>query len=112
MPETHIRKITRGPRTRLRVTFGDGTVLEEHQASDTFALVLSRFGLARVEAMGIRVRNLPLVGSVKSANYASQNEIEGKYICHHSDNRSKKRLLEKIANRLAIPVKVEVVPNV
>jgi len=112
MPETHIRKITRSPRTRLRVTFGDGSVLEEHQASDTFALVLSRFGLARVEAMDIYVRNLPLVGSAKSNHYASQTEIDGKYICHHSDNKGKKKLLEKIAKRLSTPIRVEIVPSV
>lgn len=112
MPETHIRQITRGPRTRLRVTFPDGSVVEEHQASDTFALALSRLGLSRVQALGIHVRNLPLVADTKSDHYPCQTPIDGKYICHHSDNKGKKKLLEKLAKQLFSPMQVDIVPNV
>ncbi len=111
MPETHIRMVTRRPRTRLRVTFGDGTVLEEQQASDTFALALSRIGLSHVETLGIYIRNLPLVGTIKSDGYACQTEIDGKFVCHHMDNKGKKALLDKIAKRLSTPIKVEIVQD-
>jgi len=112
MPQTHIRMVTRRPRTRLRVTFADGTVFDEQQASDTFALALRRLGLSRVEQLGIYVRNLPLVGNVKSDGYACQTEIDGKYVCHHMETQRKKRLLDKIAKLLSTPIKVEIIPNV
>ena len=112
MPPTHIRQVTRRSPTRLRVTFPDGTVLHEQQASDTFALALQRLGLSRVEALGIYVRNLPLVGNARSDSYASQTEIDGKYVCHHMENTRKKRVLERVAKRLSEAIEVEVVPNV
>ncbi len=112
MPTTHIRQVTRKPRTRLRVTFPDGTLLEDQQASDTFALALQRFGLSRVEELGYYVRNLPLVGSTRSDSYACQTEIDGKYVCHHMDNKTKKRFLDRVARRLSMPIEVQIVPNV
>ena len=111
MSETHIRMATRRSPTRLRVTFSDGTVFNEQQASDTFALTLSRLGLDRVEALGIYIRNVPLVGPTKIDGYASQTPIAGKYVCHHMANKDKKKLLEKIARKLTTSIEVEILPS-
>jgi hypothetical protein len=112
MPPTHIRQVTRRSPTRLRVTFPDGTVLQEQQASDTLALALQRLDLSPVEALGIYVRNLPLVGNARGDSYASQTEIGGKFVCHHMENVPKKKILERVAKRLSEPIQVEIVPNV
>jgi hypothetical protein len=98
MPSTRVRHVTRRSPTRLRVRFPDGTILHEQQASDTFALALQRFGLSRVEALDIYVRNLPLAGNVRSDSYASQTEIDGKYVCHHMENTRKKRIRKTSTN--------------
>jgi len=103
--------VTRRPPTRLRVTFNDGTVISEQQASDTFALVLSRLGLERVAALKLYIRNLPIVGTERIEGYANQIEIDGKYICHHTDNKNKKKLLEMIARQLSASIVVELVPS-
>jgi hypothetical protein len=105
------RTSERAPRTHLRVTLNDGTVFEEHQAADTFALVLSRIGLARVEALGITVRTLPLVGNSKSSSPYGQTKIEGKYICTHSSTKEKKETLELIGKKLETPLRVQIIEN-
>jgi len=102
--------ITRGARTHLRVTLDGGTVIEEHQAAHTFATVLGRLGLSKVEALGITVRNLPLVGDLKSTEYG-QTEMDGKYICTHSSTKEKKETLELIGKKLGTPLKVEIIGN-
>ena len=111
MPQTHIRRVIRRPRTRLRVTFSDGTVIDEQQAADTFALALSRLGLPSVEALGIYVRNLPLVSMSRGEEYC-QTPIENRYVCTHSSTKEKKKLLERISKKLAAPMEIEILPNV
>jgi len=99
---------TKGPRTRLRVAFADGTSIDEYYAADTFALVLQRIGFDRVAALGITERNMPLVGDIKSDQYG-QRRIDGKYVCTHSSTPEKKETLERIAKKLAVSLKVEIV---
>jgi DGQHR domain-containing protein len=103
--------ITRGPRTHLRVTLNGGTVIEEHKAADTFALALSRLGLSKVEALGIKVRNVPLIANSRSDTQFNQTKIEGKYICTHSSTKEKKETLDLVANKLGTPLTVEVIEN-
>src|SRR5688572_18085381 len=42
---TNRKRHTKSPRTRLRVVFPDGGVIEEYYAADTFALALNKLGL-------------------------------------------------------------------
>lgn len=93
------------------MTFPDSTLLDEQQASDTFALALKKLGFEQVETLDIYIRNVPLIANRRTDGYASQTEIDGKYVCHHMDNKTKKRLLEKIAGRLSTDLSVEIVPN-
>jgi hypothetical protein len=95
---------------RLRVTFGDGVVIEEYNATATFAQALQRLDLARVAALGLTLVGIPLVGKAKSDQYG-QWKIDGFYICMHSSTQRKKELLEKIAGELGIPLKVVIVPT-
>lgn len=100
------RSHTKGPRTRLRVTFDDGTRLEEYFAADTFALALQRMGFDRVASLGITERNVPLGGDTKSDQYG-QRRIDGRYVCTHSSTPEKKATLEQIANKLRVGLRVE-----
>jgi hypothetical protein len=101
----------RAPRTRLRVTFNDGTVIEEHQAADTLAIVLSRLGLPRIESLGITVRKLPLVGDTKSNRYG-QRRIDGRYITTHSSTEEKRETLAYVAEKLGTPLDIQIIENV
>jgi hypothetical protein len=99
---------TKGPRTRLRVTFADGASIEEYYAADTFALALQKLGFDRVAALGITERNVPLVGLIKSDQYG-QRRIDGQYVCTHSSTPEKKETLERVAKKLGVSLKVEIV---
>lgn len=98
----------KAPKTRLRVTFADGTAIEEYYAADTFALALHRLNLDRVAALGLTECGIPLVGGTKSDQYG-QRKIDGKFICTHSSTKDKKEVLERVAKSLGASLKVEVV---
>lgn len=99
---------TKGPKNGLRVSFSGGPKIDEYFAADTFALALRHIGLDRVEALGISKRNMHLIGTSKSEQYG-QRLIDGKYILTHSSTQEKKETLEKIAKKLGVNLKVEIV---
>ena len=107
-PAKPVRHHTKAPKTRLRVHFSDGTTLEEYYAADTFALAIRHMGLNRVETLGLAENGLPLVGNVRSDKYA-QRRIDGKYICTHSGTQTKKDHLAKIAKKLGVTAKIEII---
>jgi hypothetical protein len=105
------RKVThhkKGKKTRLRVRFNSGKVIEEYFAADTFGLTIKELGFSRIEALGLTQEGIPLVGTKKSSDY-NQRRIDGKYICVHSSTNRKKEILETIASRLGIGLKVEII---
>ena len=98
---------TKSAKTRLRVTFPDGGLIEEYIAADTFALALQRLGLARVEALGCTELSLPLIGNARSPNYG-QRRVENKYILTHFSTQKKKEILDRVAKRLGVAIKVQI----
>ena len=101
-------KTSKKPKTKLRVRFNNGKVIEENYAADTFALAIKEIGFSKVEALGFTQEGLPLVG-IKKSNERNQRQIDGKYVCVHSSTNRKKEILETIANRLGVGLKVEVI---
>jgi len=108
----HINKIrkpqTKSQKTRLRVKFSNGKAIEEYFAADTFSLTIKEIGLSKVESLRLTVRGVPLVGIQRSPDY-NQRQIDGKYVCVHSSTEEKKEMLETIAKRLGIGLKVEII---
>lgn len=99
---------SKAAKTRLRVRFPDGRIIEEYYAADTFALALQHLGLQRVEDLGLTEAKLPLVGSIRSDDYG-QRRIDGRYICTHSSTQKKKETLERVGKKLGVALKVEVI---
>ena len=98
---------SRGPRTSLVVRMPDGRVLKENTAADTFCKVLAEIGLDRVKAVGKTINNMPLVGTEKSQHY-TQQKINGFYIMTHTSTIAKRRILEDLAQRFKLGVRVSV----
>lgn len=98
-----------GPRTRLRVKFPDGTVIESSQASDTFARAIIRLGLLRVRALDIRRFGMNIVSNTKDDKYNQAEAPDGWYILTHSSTKEKVRQLREISRRLNEPLDVEIV---
>jgi hypothetical protein len=104
----NIRPRKKSKKTRLRVRFNSGKVIEEYFAADTFALAIKEMGFGKIETLGLSQEGLPLVGTKKSSDY-NQRQIDGKYVCVHSSTNRKKEILETIAGRLGIGLKVEII---
>lgn len=98
-------------KTILRVTFSDGHVIEEQRAKFTFVETIRRIGVMRVRNLGISFCGVPIVSRTLDEKYGNtQVPIEnGFYIMTHSSTSTKKDLLMRMAKRLGIKLKVEIV---
>ena len=106
--EPRIKSSPKSKKTRLRVTFPEGRVIEEYFAADTFTQVIRDLGLDKVESFGITVRGVPLVGLQRSSSY-QQRRVDGRYVVTHSSTEEKKETLEDLARRVGVSYKVEII---
>jgi hypothetical protein len=93
----------------LRVTFLDGTVIEDKKAKMTFTKTIQKLGLMRVRNLGISFCGVPIVSNTLDKKYGkTQVPVEGGlYVMTHSSTHDKKKMLDKIAIRLGIKLIVE-----
>ena len=98
--ETHANK--KG-QTRLRVTMSDQTEISHHRASDTFCDVLKRFGLEDVHEIE------PRIVSKSPFLHGKYKEVDGYWINVNNGTKPKKRILDRIAQRLGISITVEII---
>ena len=93
----------------LRVTFPDGTVIEDKKAKMTFTKTIQKLGLMRVRNLGIAFCGVPIVSNTLDKKYGkTQVPVEGGlYVMTHSSTHDKKKMLDKIAIRLGVKLKVE-----
>ena len=82
-------------------------MIEEYIAADTFALALRKLGLGRVESLAVTELNLPLVGNTRSPNYG-QRRVDNKYVLTHFSTQKKKEILDRVALRLGVGIKVHI----
>ena len=99
------------PKTLLRVTMPDGTVIENDKAKDTFVEVICRIGIERVRPLGLKFCKVPIISNTRDAKYGkAQVPVDGGWlILTHSSTNDKKKQLDKIAKALKIKMKVEIV---
>ena len=95
----------RNRNTRLCVTMPDGQIIECLQAADTLEEVMCKIGLEKV--LNVDYENMLIArtpnGLAKSVRAYKIRCVNGYYTCGGEYNNSdKKRLLERIANRLGM----------
>lgn len=96
-------------KTILRVTFPDGTVIQDKKAKVTFAEVIKRIGLMRVRNLGISFCGVPIVSNTLDSKYG-KDQIpvgNGLYVMTHSSTSDKRKQLDNISDNLNIGLKVE-----
>lgn len=100
-------------RTGLRVTFDDGTVIEEVTAVSTFVETIKKIGLQRVCDTGVRIHGIRVVSPTADPRYPEYSiPTDGYYVAGVGDNAEKARALERIAERLQINIVLQIVdPN-
>lgn len=104
------------PKSGLRVTFPDGTVIATPKASTTQARTIERLGPAAVAALGLRMNGEPLLTRTKKDLKKYPESVEtlrgGWILSTHSNTQRKADDLKRIADRLGIRLKIEIVPGV
>ena len=93
----------------LRVTFPDGTVIEDKKAKMTFTKTIQKLGLMRVRNLGITFCGVPIVSNTLDKKYGkTQVPVEGSlYVMTHSSTHDKKKMLDRIATKLGVKLLVE-----
>ena len=98
-------------RTSLRVTFPDGSVIQEPESWMTFVEAIKVAGVNRVKGLGLILDTVPLVSDTLCDDPVyrkSQKPIEdGLYIMTHGNNNQKVRRLKEISDAFNLNWKIE-----
>ena len=92
----------------LFVTMPNEETVNHKVSATTFAEVIEKLGVEQVRNLELIVNSIPLVSTFDHPTY-NQHQSGRYYITTHSSTKAKKRLLEEIAERLGIKMKVEIV---
>ena len=97
--------------TRLKVTFPDGRIINEHVALNTFIETIQEFGFEKVkeisESGGISIISERAYNGLKKPFQKIPNTPF--YINSNNSTGTKKMIIEKIANMLSVDISVEIV---
>lgn len=96
---------------RLRVTMEDGEVIERKIGLTTFIEVIEKLGIERVKDLNLIRNTIPLISNSKHPD-VEQRQRGQYYVVSHITTEDKKRILDQIARKLEIDLKVEPVDKV
>lgn len=106
------RIIERKARKRLKVTFADGTIINEKSATQTMIATIERLGIQRVVELKMECCHVPLISKEIVPKYKEWTKpmSGGWYLLSQSDTTQKHlQLLLSIRNKLGENFKVETV---
>lgn len=103
-----ILSASKASRTRLLVTFDDGSTIAEKTAAQTLAKAIERIGFERVANVGVLVNGENIASKEKSKKY-SDVEISPYFIKTHSSTDQKKRNLEQISKALGLDLEITII---
>lgn len=98
-------------KTKLKITFQDGRVIQEKKAIDTLRDFILVVGVDKVRALNYVYSNVPLISNTLDQKYASQQKSLGNgwYVFGNTPTATKKLQIERIAQALNIDVHVEII---
>lgn len=104
------KKVITNPRTRLRITMSDGSIIEERTAWETLHKFVLRVGVERVRAVGLKANKIPLVSNTVDKKYkiAQKPLGNGWLLMTCTDTATKRKQILTIAETIGISVKVDV----
>ncbi len=100
----------RGKKQRIRVTFPDGVVICDVNATTTMMQVIEKLGIERVASLGMDVCHVPLVSKEIVPRYApwTKDFGNGWYLMAQSDTRQKYMQMKSIIAQLGEDAKTEI----
>lgn len=105
------KKVVTRPRTRLRITMPNGTVIEERTAWESLHRFVLAVGVDRVRAVGLKANLIPLVSNTVDKKYerAQKPLGNGWWLMTCSDTENKRKQILAIAAHYGLDVHVDVV---
>lgn len=105
------KNVKRSPKSVIKVTRKDNTVLQESTAAATLVSAIIEADPLKVRELGLICCKVPLVSTSKDKKYSdTQVEVSpGLYVITHSNNEMKKGYLEQISNALHLGWKIELI---
>ncbi len=100
----------RSKKQRLRVTFTDGVVICDVNATTTMMQVIEKLGFERVASLGLEVCHVPLVSREIVPRYApwTKEMADGWYLMAQSDTKQKYMQVKAILAQLDEEAKAEI----
>ena len=110
VPPTGPKDTKKSPK-RLRVTMPEGKVIERTNGNRTFVDTIEQLGIEHVKELGIRKNTISLISTSKDPKRA-QIQMGEYFIVSHISAQGMKNTLDEIAEKLEIPLEVELVNKV
>lgn len=104
-----VKSSPKSPKTRLAVTFPDGTRIEYHYAYETFLKVIEKIDPMKIVKLDLHWVGLPLISKKKDDFYNQHKIKEGWLVVTHSSTNQKRKQLEEISKALGLNLKIEIV---
>ncbi len=105
------KKVVTNPRTRLRITMPDGSIIEEHTAWESLHKFVLKVGVDKVRAVGLIANKIPLVSNTVDKKYQTAQKPLGNgwLLMTCSDTATKRKQILNIATQLNLDIKAEII---
>ncbi len=105
------KKVVINPRTRLRITMPDSSIIEERTAWESLQKFVLAVGVERVRAVGLIANKIPLVSNTVDKKYKTAQKPLGNgwLLMTCSDTATKRKQILSIASTIGLKVTVEII---
>lgn len=105
------KRVVTNPRTRLRITMPDGSIIEERTAWESLQKFILRVGVEKVRAVGLIANKIPLVSNTVDKKYRTAQKPLGNgwLLMTCSDTATKRKQILAIAQAVGLNVNVEII---
>ncbi len=105
------KKVVSNPRTRLRITMPDGSIIEERTAWESLHKFVLKVGVDKVRAVGLIANKIPLVSNTVDKKYQTAQKPLGNgwLLMTCSDTATKRKQILSISESYGLDVKVEII---
>lgn len=105
------KRVVANPRTRLRITMPDGSIIEERTAWESLHKFILRVGVEKVRAAGLIANKIPLVSNTVDKKYQTAQKPLGSgwLLMTCSDTATKRKQILSIAETAGLNVTVEII---
>lgn len=105
------KKVVTNPRTRLRITMPDGSIIEERTAWESLHKSVFKVGIDKVRAVGLIANKIPLVSNTVDKKYQTAQKPLGNgwLLMTCSDTATKRKQILTIASHIGMKINVDII---